>query len=165
MLGFKLSILSPDCDENTEETLPDRIVTELSKRKGLSVYSLLDSGIVVSSDTIVYCENKVCEKPKSKEDAFNMLSFLAGKTHEVYTGVFIKSGDMEISFYDRAEVTMYKNTPEVIRAYIDTKEPLDKAGSYGINGRGAVLIERINGDYYTIMGLPAARVYREIINI
>jgi septum formation protein len=101
-------------------------------------------------------------KPNSKEEAAETLRVLSGNTHEVYTGVALVSRDETFTFYERTEVTFWKLSEEEIQAYVETGEPLDKAGSYGIQGKGAVLVKKINGDYYSVVGLPVARIVREL---
>ncbi len=107
-------------------------------------------------------------KPKSIEDAFNTLSTLQGNTHQVYTGVTlieIKNGSKRvITFYEKTDVYMYPMSEKEILDYIDTKEPMDKAGSYGIQGRGAEFIKGISGDYNNVVGLPIAHLLHEIKN-
>ncbi|NLN05157.1 MAG: Maf-like protein, partial [Clostridiaceae bacterium] len=97
-------------------------------------------------------------KPKDKQDAFSMLRQLSAKTHKVMTGVCIMTENRMESFCDVSEVTFYPLTDEEIEKYIATGEPMDKAGAYGIQGQGALLVKHINGDFYSIMGLPIARI-------
>ena len=120
--------------------------------------------IVLGADTIVVFEDIILGKPRDEDDAYRMLSMLAGKIHEVYTGVTILSpGDgirQRDTFHVKTGVVMYDNDPDLIKDYIESREPMDKAGAYGIQGRGAVLVKEIRGDYYNVMGLPIAEVFR-----
>lgn len=152
-LGYKFRIAPSDIDENINLT-GELLVCELAKRKALSIYEYNKDSIVIGSDTIVYFNNKVYNKPKSEEECYFMLKSLSGKTHEVITGVYIASSKECISFYDKAYVTFKELTDEEIYSYIKTKEPFDKAGGYAIQGIGSFLIKEYKGDFYTIMGLP-----------
>ena len=102
-------------------------------------------------------------KPKTEDDAFSMLKMLSGRTHSVYTGVALifPEGSRD-SFYSETRVTMFDNSDDLIRDYISTGEPMDKAGAYGIQGTGAYLVEKVDGDYGTIVGLPVSIVFRKL---
>lgn len=152
-LGLSFRIIPSKTDEDIN-LLGSDLVMELSKRKALEVFNKNKDSIVIGSDTIVYMNDKVYGKPKNETDAFNMLKELSGKTHEVITGVTIISKNKIDTFYDKAYVTFKDLTDNMIYDYIKTKEPMDKAGSYGIQGEGMKLIKEYNGDFYTIMGLP-----------
>jgi septum formation protein len=117
---------------------------------------------IIGADTVVTMNSKIYGKPKDAADAFNMLSELNGKGHVVYTGCVLKFNDKVLTFAEHTKVFFGKLTEEQIRGYVDTKEPLDKAGSYGIQGIGGCLIERIEGDYFTVVGLPLFRISSEL---
>lgn len=126
-----------------------------------------DDMLVIGADTVVVYENKILGKPEDEADAARMLSMLSGNTHEVYTGVTLvfidKNGRTgEYSFYEKTCVTVYPMTEREIADYIATGEPMDKAGAYGIQGRFAVHIKQIEGDYYNVVGLPVGRLYQEL---
>lgn len=121
--------------------------------------------LIIAGDTIVTLDGKVYGKPKINEIAFEMLSELIGKTHVVYTGVVLKFNDQIVKFTESTKVTFGKATTEQIQAYVDTGEPLDKAGAYGIQGVGGCLIEKIEGDYFTVVGLPLYRLSVEICKL
>ena len=126
--------------------------------------------VVISADTIVVYEDEILGKPKDEDDAYNTLKRLSGHIHQVYTGVtmtYFINGKFRIdTFADCANVYFRELTDKEIEEYVATKEPMDKAGSYGIQGIGALLIDKIDGDYYTIVGLPISKVYRALkINI
>ena len=114
---------------------------------------------MLGSDTIVYLDGEILGKPRDEEDASHILSMLSGRTHTVFTGVAIIAGDKETIFYDKAEVTFKTLEPDEIRDYIATGEPMDKAGAYGIQGPATVLVEKIDGCYFTVIGLPNPKVY------
>ena len=152
-LGYKFRIVPSDIDENINLN-GERLACELAKRKALKIYEYHKDDIVIGSDTIVYFNNVVYNKPKSEEECFFMLKSLSGKTHEVITGVYIASKFDHISFFDKAYVTFKELSDEDIYNYIKTKEPFDKAGGYAIQGIGKCLVDKYEGDIYTIIGLP-----------
>ncbi|KAG4073561.1 hypothetical protein HA402_000785 [Bradysia odoriphaga] len=114
--------------------------------------------IVIGADTVVTLNGRIYGKPKTKQEAFDTLTELVGKSHIVYTGVVIKYGQRIVKFTETATVQFGKANSEQIQAYVDTGEPMDKAGSYGIQGVGGTLVERIDGDFFTVMGLPLYRL-------
>ena len=118
--------------------------------------------IDVGKDTVVVLDGEAMGKPADEDDAFLTLRRLSGRAHSVYTGVALISGDQEEIFYEKTDVYFYELSDEEIREYIATGEPMDKAGSYGIQGRGRLLIRKIDGDYFTVVGLPVARVARAL---
>ncbi|MBQ6553891.1 MAG: septum formation protein Maf [Firmicutes bacterium] len=167
-IDMEFEVITADVDESYKDgTAPDEIVAILSRRKGLAVYerikdSLKDETVIISADTLVALDNKVLGKPKDEDEAFEMLSALSGRSHFVYTGVTLiyhsKNGIKDMTFTDGAEVFFRDLDENEIKDYIATGEPMDKAGAYGIQERGAVLAEKIHGDFYTIVGLPIVRV-------
>ena len=123
--------------------------------------------LVIGADTLVVCEEQILGKPKSEEEAFRMLNLLQGRSHLVYTGVALlyrnsKQELVEKIFQEHTIVRMYRMTEMEIYSYIATKEPMDKAGAYAIQGKGAVYIQGIDGEYNTVVGFPIARVYQEL---
>ena len=163
--GIDYIVKPADIDENTKETLPSKVVEDLSKSKAIAVSKVNPGRVVLAADTVVAFDNRILGKPKDEEDAFEMLSALSGRTHQVYTGVTIidETGNVN-TFSECTDVEMYENSPELIRSYIASKEPMDKAGAYGIQGLGAILVKSISGDYNNVVGLPLAKVYRELYN-
>ncbi len=163
--GIEYTVDPADIEEVTTETLPAKVVEDLSRQKALAVWKKHQNEKVLAADTVVAFDDKILGKPADEEDAFRMLIELSGRVHQVYTGVTIidEAGNVN-TFSECTEVTMYDNSEESIRAYISSKEPMDKAGAYGIQGLGAVLVEKINGDYNNVVGLPLARVYRVLYN-
>jgi septum formation protein len=114
--------------------------------------------IILAADTLVYIDGRMLGKPKNEDEAFTMLRRLSGQAHTVYTGVAILRGGEELVFVDAARVYFRSLSDEEIRAYIATGEPMDKAGAYGVQERGAVLVDRVEGDFYTVVGLPISKV-------
>jgi len=156
-LGLPFQVLTSDVDETTDPNrTPDEIVTELALRKAREIARKTDEGIVIGADTIVVLEQTVLGKPRDEADAFRMLSNLQGREHTVFSGVAVidaASGREEVTFRS-TRVRMRSMSEAEIRAYIATGEPMDKAGSYAIQGFGATLVEGIVGDYFTVVGLP-----------
>ena len=153
------SIIISDFDENSIEFKGDcgNYVIQLSRGKALSVsQKIKDEAVIIACDTIVALDGVVLGKPIDREDAIAMLKKLSGRSHEVFSGFIVinkKDGKL-ISDYTRTEVTFSQLTQEEIEKYVDTGEPLDKAGAYGIQGLGGVFVEKINGCYYSVVGLP-----------
>ena len=163
--GIEYTVDPADIDEVTSETLPAKVVEDLSRQKALAVAKKHKGEIVLAADTVVAFDDKILGKPKDEEDAFKMLDALSGMTHQVFTGVTLIEADGSVhTFAECTDVTMYENSKELIEAYIATGEPMDKAGAYGIQGKGAVLVKEIKGDYNNVVGLPLARVYRYLYN-
>ena len=153
--NYIFSVVESNAKEVVDERLkPACNAVNIALEKALDVYKNHENKIVVAADTIVVLEDEILGKPVDELDAFNMLEKLSNKTHQVITAVAIINKGEEITFYDVSFVTFKKLTKEQISEYIETKEPMDKAGSYGIQGFGINLIESYKGDYYNIMGLP-----------
>lgn len=163
LLGLQYDAIPADIDEeiNPNNDLVSEI-EKLSFQKANHIFKDHKDCIVIGADTIVKIDNKVLGKPKSFEQAKQMLELLSGNTHEVVTGVTIMSKDNVETFSSIASVTFYPLSEKEIVDYINTNEPMDKAGSYAIQGIGAKFIKSINGDFYTIMGLPIAELYHRL---
>lgn len=164
-IGIQFKVVKSSVEEVITETEPDKVVMELSRQKAEDVAAGLNDRkdrIVIGADTIVFCQGKILGKPKDESDAFAMLEGLAGKSHSVFTGVTLLIGDRMISFAEETKVNVKDMTHEEIRRYIATKEPMDKAGSYGIQGRFAAFVSGIEGDYNNVVGLPVSRIYTEL---
>lgn len=138
-------------------------IEKVAKEKATLISASYPEDVVIAADTIVVLNNVVYGKPVSIEDARSMLGALSGNTHQVITGVCIKRGEVEMTFHQESNVTFFSLSPQEIEDYLATKEPFDKAGAYGIQGYGALLVERIEGDFYSIMGLPIALLKRKLI--
>ncbi len=152
---------------NVDETLPDGItpkdaVMYLSKIKA-RVFADSEN-IVVGADTVVSLDGKILGKPKDEENAREMLKFLSGKSHSVFTGVTLANSKKTKTFAVETKVKFFELTDDEIDAYIKTGEPFDKAGAYGIQGYGSLLVEKIDGDYFNVVGLPVSTLFRELKN-
>ncbi len=153
-------------EENKDSFIdPSDLVMSLSQQKALEVGKKYNDDVIIGADTIVVCEGQVLGKPKNPDDSRRMLRLLSGRTHGVYTGTSIYKSGKIYSFYQKTDVTFYNLTDEEIEWYISTGEPSDKAGAYGIQGYGALLIKEINGDFYTVMGLSVGKLKRELEKI
>lgn len=168
-IGVNFAV-QPACGEEViTGSNPEEVVKELSAQKAEEVAKMQQEGdwLVIGADTVVSCDSRILGKPKDEADAFVMLSMLQGHTHEVYTGVTLywsaNGKEQKLTFAEQTKVTMYAMTAEEIRSYIKTGEPMDKAGSYGIQGKCAAFIEKISGDYNNVVGLPVARIYQELL--
>jgi septum formation protein len=165
-LHLKFEISSSDVDESYDPKMkPEEIVMELANRKAKVIAEKNPSSFVIGSDTIVAVDGQVLGKPLTKDEAFKMLKLLSGRTHSVFTGVAIVSPEKKVTFFEKTDVTFWELTDEEIEAYIKSGEPFDKAGAYGIQGLGSMLVKQISGDYFTVVGLPVARTVRELRNI
>ena len=161
--GYDFEVIPSGCSEDTSSSEPEEYVSVLSKRKCLDVAGRVNCDvIVVGADTVVVLDGHIIGKPAGPDDAFSMLRHLSGRTHSVYTGICVfepSSGRIETSC-ERTEVRFFELSDEEIRAYIATGEPMDKAGAYGIQYKGSYLVESINGDYFNVVGLPLAKLWR-----
>ena len=155
-------ILSPDVDETVEPGLsPARMVETLSLRKAQAAAGMAGAeDLILAADTVVALDGRVLGKPRDQEDAFAMLSALSGREHRVYTGVTVLRGGQAATEHEETAVAFRALSPEEIRDYIATGEPMDKAGAYGIQGVGALLVQGIRGDYCNVVGLPLFRLGR-----
>ena len=150
-------------EETVAEGLPcQQLVAELARIKACSVLARYPDAVVIGSDTVVAIDGRVLGKPKDREDAFAMLQALSGRTHTVYTGVCLASKDRLEQFTSATHVTFFPLKKEEILHYLDTGEPFDKAGAYGIQGQGALFCSGIEGDFYTVMGLPVALTAKKL---
>ena len=167
LTGLTFDILAPSCREDlVPVTDPQTYVQELSLIKCDAALELVaplyDEALIITADTIVCHDERILGKPKDEEEAFDMLRSLSGAVHSVYTGVTVadlKTGERN-TFFEKTDVTFYDLTDQEILEYIRTGEPMDKAGAYGIQGRGACLVREIHGDYFNVVGLPVAKLYR-----
>ena len=178
--GFAFEVLVSEADETIETETPGEMVEVLSERKAAAVAEEIkrqgfaeESVLLVGADTMVAIDGKKLGKPKDEKGAEEMLEELSGRTHQVYTGVTLirlrKAENGSIlqesrTFSEGTDVSFYPLTKEEIRSYIATGEPMDKAGAYGIQGKAAVFVKEIKGDYNTVVGLPIARLYQELKN-
>lgn len=155
-----------DVDETLDPgTPPERAVEELALRKAGAVLALQadpEDCVVVGSDTVVTIDGKILGKPHSREECLAMLDLLSGRVHRVHTGAALLRGEQSRVFHETAEVEFWPLSREEREWYASTPEPYDKAGGYGIQGLGSVLVKGIRGDFFTIMGLPVSRLWREL---
>lgn len=166
LTGFNFECKEADIDETIDNSLSlEDAIIEVAYHKANHVYTDNKDSIVIGADTIVTLDGVVYGKPKDREDAYRMLKTFSGRIHDVITGVAIVSDQSIEKFASVTKVKMYELTDEEIYNYIDTAEPMDKAGAYGIQGIGSLLIESIDGDFYTVMGLPIAKLNRELVTM
>ncbi|MDE7172673.1 MAG: Maf family nucleotide pyrophosphatase [Oscillospiraceae bacterium] len=162
-IGVKdFKVAAPNVDESVEDDLsPAEIVERLSLRKARAAAKKAGpDDLIIAADTVVALDDKVLGKPHDEADAFAMLSALSGREHHVYTGVTVLRGEEAVTQHEETAVTFRAIRPDEIRGYIATGEPMDKAGAYGIQERGALLVSGIHGDYFNVMGLPVFRLGR-----
>lgn len=169
-IGIKYEVIVSNADEDVAEKNPAKMVEELSYRKALAVANEhgLKDVIIIGADTVVANNGVILGKPEGEADAVRMLHELSGRGHEVYTGVtLLKITDKIIrkTFHECTRVNFYEMSDTEICEYVATKDPLDKAGAYGIQGFCARYISGIEGDYNNVVGLPIGRLYQEIKNI
>jgi len=165
LLGHPFTCIPSDVEEHSinGETPEDHVI-RLSELKARHVGETRKNGIIIGSDTIVVLDKKILEKPGSPEEAVEMLMKLKERTHTVYTGFALYDAETRkiLSVYETTRVTMRNITRELAERYVDTGEPLDKAGAYGIQGYGAALVTSIEGCYFNVMGLPVARLMESL---
>jgi septum formation protein len=158
-LGLSFRTIASSLDETREEgESPQTFVDRMACEKAKDVSKRYPDAWILSADTIVYIEDKVFGKPESEEEAIEMLMTLSGREHNVMTGYCLASYGLNINIVERVRtrVRFVEFSKEIARAYVQTGEPLDKAGSYGIQGKGGALVEGINGSYSNVVGLPLA---------
>ena len=154
-----------DIDETMDENKPPYDeVARVSRLKALAVERQADD-IVIAADTIVVCEGKVLGKPKDEKEAVEMLSLLSGRDHQVMTGCTVLRGERTETFTEVTDLHFRSLAQKEIENYVASGEPMDKAGSYGIQGGAALFCERIVGDYYNVMGLPVCRLGQVLKNV
>ena len=190
-IGLEFTVMPSTKEENAKTTEAGALVQELSRQKAVDIWEQLSGGqgqnpdadqeqiseetqepnlngkrqpelLVIGADTVVCCEGKILGKPHSREAAAEMLTALQGRSHEVYTGVTLYSQSETVTFFECTQVEFYPMTEVEISEYIDSKEPMDKAGAYGIQGLGARFVKGIRGDYNNVLGLPVGRLYQEL---
>jgi len=190
-IGLEFTVMPSTKEENAKTTEAGALVQELSRQKAVDIWEQLSGGqgqnpdadqeqiseetqepnlngkrqpelLVIGADTVVCCEGKILGKPHSREAAAEMLTALQGRSHEVYTGVTLYSQSETVTFFECTQVEFYPMTEAEISEYIDSKEPMDKAGAYGIQGLGARFVKGIRGDYNNVVGLPVGRLYQEL---
>lgn len=168
-VGYNFSIVPSEFDESQVPLdNPRKGIETISLEKANQVFSTLPpvtklGSVVLGADTIVVSDGKALLKPTDEKNAKEILTKLSGKKHQVYTSVSLVSASMTETFTEKTDVYFYDLTEQQIDDYIATREPMDKAGAYGIQGIGSLLVEKINGDYFNVVGLPVARVARSLV--
>ena len=168
-IGLTAEVMPSHTEEKISSENPEEVVQALARQKAEDVYARLlsegnvgDATVVIGADTVVSVDNHILGKPKSHEEAAEMIASLSGRTHQVYTGVAVITPRESRSFAEMAAVTVYPLSPAELRIYADSEEPMDKAGAYGIQGSFGKFVKGIQGDYNAIVGLPVARLYQEL---
>ncbi len=158
---FKIE--TSDVDEIIDESLTnEEVVMDLALQKAQDISSKNKDAYVLGFDTLVILDDKPLGKPKDDIEAYEMLKALSGRTHRVLTGCAIVMNDYKDTFFEFADVTFTDISEEEIYRYIETREPMDKAGAYGIQKHGAKFVKKVNGDFYTVMGMPIHQLYEKL---
>jgi len=167
LMDVDFRLVLKDVDESYPNDLkPEEIAVYIAEKKAKAFDEKVTDEVVLTADTIVCIDNQILGKPQTTEHAIEMLQLLSGKMHRVITGVCLLYKHQYHSFYDVSEVYFRELTLEEITGYVNKYQPLDKAGSYGIQERiGLIGIERINGSYTNVVGLPTEKLYRELLNL
>ncbi len=161
-IGWEFTTISSAVDENIEENRPIPLVKTLAEKKAGYFASTHPHHLIIGADTVVAIDDEILGKPRDREDARSMLKTLSGRWHQVYTGVSLIYRGRQKTFYEETRVKMYPLSEEDLNDYLATGESQGKAGAYAIQGQGALLVKQIQGDYYNVVGLPIARLKREI---
>lgn len=179
-IGAEFQVITSDVEETITKSIPSEVVMELALQKSMDVANKFQaqnktendfsSSLVIGADTIVAIDNTILGKPKDKDEAFQMIKSIEGRIHQVYTGVAIietsaiptlPPSELAV-FFDATDVEVYPMTNTQIEEYINTNEPYDKAGAYGIQGLFGKFVKGIKGDYNNVVGLPVAKIYQEL---
>lgn len=165
-IGVTFEVIKAEGEEVITSSVPQEAVMALSLQKAEEVAGKCDGTVIIGADTVVAADGRILGKPKDKEDAVRMLELLAGREHQVITGVtvILKESGQTITFAETTRVHVFPMTEDQIRAYVESKEPMDKAGAYGIQGRFAAYVSGIEGDYNNVVGLPIGRLYQEVLS-
>ncbi|GGA85518.1 Maf family protein [Ornithinibacillus halotolerans] len=165
LANIQFSIRKQEVDESVISTPnPAERAEQLAIHKGKHIPFENSNEIILTADTVVSLNGNIYGKPANKDEAYKMLSNLSGNVHEVYTGVSLQSHVKQFSFVEKTSVEFWPLNDQEILDYIKTEDPFDKAGAYGIQSEGAILVKQIIGDYYNVVGLPIARLVRELKN-
>ena len=150
----------PETDESFPDGLTPSEVVEYISRKKAQAAECTEQEIVIAADTMVFLDGQRLGKPRDEDHALEMLTALQGRRHTVCTGVTVRQGGRLLTESESTDVFFRPATAEELRRYIQTGEPMDKAGAYGVQGRGSLLVERLEGDFFNVMGLPVLRLSR-----
>ncbi len=165
LLGMPFAVRVADIDETMDPAKPPfDEVARVSSCKALAI-PREETDVVIAADTIVVCQGHVLGKPRDEEDAIRMLRLLSGRDHQVMTGVTVLCGQRQETFTEVTDLHFRELSDRQIQRYVDSKEPMDKAGAYGIQGGAALFCERMVGDYYNVMGLPVCRLWQVLNRI
>ncbi|MDO5111291.1 MAG: Maf family protein [Clostridia bacterium] len=162
LMGLSYTLRPSDADESLPPCAPSDMVETLALRKAASIKKSAPGCCVVGADTVVYLDGHIIGKPADEADASRILHMLSGRTHTVYTGVAILTDEKQLVFHETTDVTFATLSEAEIADYIASGEPMDKAGAYGVQGIGAVLVEKVEGCYFNIIGLPIPTFYRKL---
>ena len=161
--GVAFTVKISDAEEHIEpDTPPHEAVMSLARQKAQAVAAACPNDLVIGADTVVVYDGAILGKPIDETDAARMLRMLSGKTHTVFTGVCLVCAGKAETFFEQTQVTFFPLTEREIADYVATGEPMDKAGAYGIQGRGCTLVQSICGDYFNVVGLPVAALCRRL---
>ena len=161
--GIDFTVRVADADETIPDgTKPQDAVVFLAARKAMAV-ERADDELVLGADTVVVLDDKILGKPRDKDDAFNMIKSLSGRVHSVFTGVCAIGNGVSMTFSEETKVEFLPLSDDEIISYINTNEPYDKAGAYGIQGLASKFIRGIEGDYFNVVGLPINCIYEKIL--
>ena len=163
-MGFKFKVLTADIEEISDKKEISEMILDIAEKKLDKIAKENVNDFVLAADTVVELEGRIFGKPKSREEAESFLKTLSGKTHKVITAYVFKNISKNIFIKDVviSKVKFYDLDDETINWYLDTSEPFDKAGAYGIQGQGRALVERIEGDYFAIMGFPISNFLKNL---
>ena len=163
-MGFKFKVLTADIEEISDKKEISEMILDIAEKKLDKIAKENVNDFVLAADTVVELEGRIFGKPKSREEAESFLKTLSGKTHKVITAYVFKNISKNIFIKDVviSKVKFYDLDDETIKWYLDTSEPFDKAGAYGIQGKGRVLVEKIEGDYFAIMGFPISNFLKNL---
>lgn len=156
-LGLDFDVVHPDADESSELTDPGELTEELALRKGRAVFAAADDdSIIISCDTVVFCDGEILGKPRDEKAAAAMLGKLSGKTHEVYSGICVIRNGFAVTAHETTKVTFREMTAHDIDVCVSLGSPCDKAGAYAVQGVASLYISGIEGDYFNVVGLPVS---------
>lgn len=164
-IGVVFEVHKAQREEVITSAVPSEAVKELALQKAEEIAADQEGDVIIGADTVVVAKGQILGKPKDREDALRMLEILNGKEHEVITGVavILKGFGKPVQFAETTKVRVYPMTRAQIERYVDSKEPMDKAGAYGIQGRFAAYVAGIEGDYNNVVGLPVGRLCQELL--
>jgi len=165
LIGLEYTCIPSDADENVPFTEPGEFVEQLALRKAEAVKKNHPGSCVVGSDTVVWLDDEIIGKPHDREDAYRILRKLSGRTHTVYTGIAVLTDGSVQLCHETTRVTFEDLSDELIWDYIDTGDPMDKAGSYGVQGLGAVLVKKVEGCYFTVIGMSIPKLCEMLRNV